>query len=133
MLCCLLPAGIVTTIHGEMRRHAVGYREEDYSGCYELLRGLPRLIHRGRATLDANISMEELTTAVGQMAYGQAPGLDGLSTDFYKHFLRGLGADLWEVLQECTQMGLLPTSCRNTVLSLIPKKGDLALLNKWTA
>ncbi|TWW59163.1 hypothetical protein D4764_06G0006930 [Takifugu flavidus] len=38
------------------------------------------------------------------MAYGQAPGLDGLSTDFYKHFWRCLGADLWEVLQECTQM-----------------------------
>lgn len=76
MLCCRLPAGIVTTIHGEMRRHAAGfYREEDYSGCYELLHGLPRLIHRGQATLDANISMEELTTAVGQMAYGQALGM----------------------------------------------------------
>lgn len=56
--------------------------------------GLPRLSHRDRATLNANISMEELTAAVGQIVSGQAPGLDGLPTDFYKHFWRCLGAGL---------------------------------------
>lgn len=50
--------------------------------------------------------MEELTAAVGQVASGQAPGLDGLPTDFYKHFWRCLGADLWGALQECPQTGL---------------------------
>lgn len=79
---------------------------------------------RDRSALDADISMEELTAAVGQMPSGQAPGLDGLPALFYKHF-RGC---LWEVLQECTKTGLLPMSCWDAVLSLIPKKGDLALL-----
>lgn len=52
--------------------------------------GLPRLSHRDRATLNANISMEELTAAVGQMASGRAPGLDGLPTDL-ETFLEAFG------------------------------------------
>ncbi|KAF7643645.1 hypothetical protein LDENG_00235850, partial [Lucifuga dentata] len=63
--------------------------------------------------------MEELTTAVGQMASGRAPGLDGLTADFYKRF--------WE----CFDGGSLPSSCWRAVLSLLPKKGDLALLKNW--
>ncbi len=27
--------------------------------------------------------------------------------------------------------GVLPTSCQHAVLSLLPKKGDLALLKNW--
>ena len=65
------------------------------------------------------------------MASGRAPGLDGLPADLYKHFWRVLGADLWGVLRECSGSGLLPASWRSAVLSLIPKKGDLALLKNW--
>uniref|UniRef100_A0A3B3WLD2 Reverse transcriptase domain-containing protein n=1 Tax=Poecilia mexicana TaxID=48701 RepID=A0A3B3WLD2_9TELE len=44
-------------------------------------------------------------------------------------FWRLLGEDLWEVLQELA--GILPSSCRQAVLSLLPKKGDLTLLKNW--
>uniref|UniRef100_A0A674PB36 Reverse transcriptase domain-containing protein n=1 Tax=Takifugu rubripes TaxID=31033 RepID=A0A674PB36_TAKRU len=136
MLCLRLPDETMTADQGEMRRHAVDfygtlYRAEDCSREDELLQGLPRLSQRDRSTLDADITLDELTAAVGQMASGRAPGLDGLPADFYKHFWRCLGADLWEVLQECTHTGRLPTSCQTAVLSLIPKKGDLALLKNW--
>ncbi|TWW77693.1 Transposon TX1 uncharacterized 149 kDa protein ORF 2 [Takifugu flavidus] len=136
MLCLRLPDGTMTADQGEMRRHAVDfygtlYRAEDCSREDELLQGLPRLSQRDRSTLDADITLDELTAAVGQMASGRAPGLDGLPADFYKRFWRCLGADLWEVLQECTHTGRLPTSCQTAVLSLIPKKGDLALLKNW--
>lgn len=69
-----------------------------------------------------------VTASVVQMASGRAPELDGLPADFYKHFWGCLGAEVWEVLQECTRTGLLTTSCRNAVLSVILKTGDLALL-----
>ncbi|TWW53858.1 Transposon TX1 uncharacterized 149 kDa protein ORF 2 [Takifugu flavidus] len=125
----------MTADQGEMRRRCgllrALYRAEDCSREDELLQGLPRLSQRDRSTLDADITLDELTAAVGQMASGRAPGLDGLPADFYKHFWRCLGADLWEVLQECTHTGRLPTSCQTAVLSLIPKKGDLALLKNW--
>lgn len=71
----------------------------------ELLQYLPLLGSEDRAVLDADISLEELTAAVGQMAAGRAPGLDGLPTDFYKRFWECLGADLWEVLNECSGSG----------------------------
>ena len=52
----------------------------------EVLQGLPQLSCRDRATFDADIFLEELTAAVGQMASGRAPGLDGLPADLYKCF-----------------------------------------------
>ncbi|TWW77384.1 hypothetical protein D4764_12G0007740 [Takifugu flavidus] len=76
-----------------MRRHTVDfygalYRAEDCTREDELQQGLPRLSQRDQPTLDANVSMEELTAAVGPMASGPPPGLDGLPRDFYKHFYR---------------------------------------------
>ncbi len=133
-----LPDGTVPTDTIFMRQHAEEFysvllRMEDCrSDCVDkLLQGLPQLGYIGRAVLDANISLEELTAAVGQMATGRAPGLVGLPEDFHQHFWRCLGADLWEVMQECSQIGLLPVSCRHAVLLPLPKKGDLALLKKW--
>ena len=138
MVCLRLPDGKMTTDPIEMRQHAVSFysvlfgKEDNHrESMDELLQDLPQLRPEDRAALDANISLEELTAAVGQMAAGRAPGLDGLPADFYKHFWDCLGTDLWEVLQECSQTGLLPTTCRHAVLSLLPKKGDLSLLKNW--
>lgn len=138
MDCLRLPDGRVTTDPTEMRQHAVDFygslfRREDGDGdsMDQLLQGLPQLTSEDRAVLDASISLEELTAAVTKMASGKAPGLDGLPAEFYKHFWKVLGADLWEVLQESSQIGLMPPSCRHAVLSLLPKKGDLALLKNW--
>lgn len=109
------------------------FRMEDCNReCVDvLLQGLPQLGTEDRAILDSNISLEEPTASVGQMAPGRAPGLDGLPVDFYKHFWKFLGVDLWEVLQVCSQTRLLSAFCRLAVLSLLPKKGDLALLKNW--
>ena len=65
------------------------------------------------------------------MNSGQAPGVDGLPVDFYKHFWGHVGADLHEVLLECYKDGVMPTRCRRAVLALLPKKGDLCLLKNW--
>lgn len=54
-----------------------------------LLDGIPQLTDVDRAILDAE--------AVGQMAPGKTPGLDGIPVDFYKHFWRLLGEDLREM------------------------------------
>ena len=138
MTCLKLPGGRVTTDPGEMRRHAV----EFYSGLFgaedcdvhcteELLEGLPQLSPRERDLLDIDLSLEELTTAVDQMASGRSPGLDGLPIDFFKTLWNIIGPDLHEVFLDCLKSGLLPVSCRRAVLSLLPKKGDLALLKNW--
>ncbi len=81
--------------------------------------------------LDSSVSFEELTDAVKQMKLGRAPGIDGLSADFYKAFWKYIGKDLYEVIQECFKEKRLPTSCQRAVLSLLPKKGDLSVLKNW--
>lgn len=109
MFCLRLPDGTVMTDPVQMRQHAVDFysalfRAEDCSSdCVkDLLQGLPQVGSSGRTVLDTNIPLEKLTAAVGQMALGRAPGLDGLPVDFYKHFWGCLGADLWAVPLECS-------------------------------
>ena len=133
-----LPGGRVTTSPGEMRTHAVNFYADFFGAeqcsmeCREeLLEELPQLIPGEKAALDSELTLEESTVAVNQMASRRAPGIDGLSTDFYQRFWNTLGPDLHSVLLECFRTGSLPVSCQRAVLSLLPKKGDLALLKNW--
>ncbi|KAJ3608922.1 hypothetical protein NHX12_023450 [Muraenolepis orangiensis] len=128
----------VTSSPEEMRDHAMdfytnlfGGEQCSIEGREEILEGLPQLSPEEKAALDLELTLEELTGAVNQMASGRAPGIDGLSGEFLKHFWGVLGADLRAVFSECFRTGSLPVSCRRAVLSLLPKKGDLALLKNW--
>lgn len=138
MACLSLPDGRVTTDPAEMRKHAVdfytalyGAEVSDVECTAELLQELPQLEQSERDALDSELSYEELTTAVNQLAPGRAPGIDGLPAEFFKHFWGCIGVDFREVLLECYEGGSLPTSCCRAALSLLPKKGDLALLKNW--
>ncbi|KAJ3614016.1 hypothetical protein NHX12_017593, partial [Muraenolepis orangiensis] len=138
MSCLKLPGGRVTSSPEEMRNHAMDFYTDLFGGeqCSiegreEILEGLPQLSPEEKAALDLELTLEELTGAVNQMASGRAPGIDGLSGEFLKHFWGILGADLRGVFSECFRTGSLPVSCRRAVLSLLPKKGDMALLKNW--
>ena len=116
--CLELPGGRVTTSPHEMRSHAMDFYTNLFGdeqcrmvGCEELLEGFPWLSDGKKAALDIELTLEELMAAVNQMASGQAPGIDGLMV--------------------CFRTGSLPVSCKHAVLSLLPKKGDLALLKNW--
>lgn len=138
MVCLRLPDGKVATEPAEMRKHAADFYTDlfradvcDVDSAAELLQGLPQLCPGDQDTLSADITLDELTAAVSQMASGKAPGIDGLPSDFFKHFLSILGQDLLDVFKECFKKGTLPASCWRAVLSLLPKKGDLTLLKNW--
>ncbi|KAJ3615285.1 hypothetical protein NHX12_018853, partial [Muraenolepis orangiensis] len=83
MSCLKLPGGRVTSSPGEMRNHAMDF--------YTDLFGLSP---EEKAALDLELTLEELTGAVNQMASGRAPGINGLSGEFLKHFWGIIGADL---------------------------------------
>ena len=90
MTCLELPGGRVTTCPNEMRSHAVDFytklfaeEQFDMEGREEILEALPQLSEGETAALDFELTLEELTIAVNQMASGCAPGIDGLSTDFF--------------------------------------------------
>lgn len=78
--------------------------------------------------MDSGLSLYQLSAAVLQMVSGLSSGQDALTADFSKHFRNILGLDFLQELLGCVKEGSLPASCRRAVISLLPKKGDLALL-----
>jgi hypothetical protein len=79
----------------------------------------------------APLALQELTTALHNTNRGKSLGLDGLTYDFYKEFWDLLGPLLLKVATTSLQDGQLPSSMRNGVITLIPKKGDFTVLSNW--
>ncbi|CAM2097764.1 unnamed protein product [Caretta caretta] len=65
------------------------------------------------------------------MPTNKSPGMDGLTMEFYCMFWDVLGPDLFTAWAESLQSGVLPLSCRQAMLALLPKKGDLHDLRNW--
>lgn len=127
--------GLKTSDSRQMRKIAVDFYSELYkkenteTGCVSQLLQQLLSLKRWSWILDSAVCFKGLTDAVMQMNSGRAPGIDGLPVDFYKGFWKINGRDFYEVIQECFKEKLLPKSCQREVLALIPKKGDLSLLN----
>ena len=58
------------------------------------------------------------------MENNKSPGLDGLSTNFYKHFWPILGHELISVRYYAVYHGQLPLTQKRGIISLLFKKGD---------
>ena len=67
------------------------------------------------------------------MENNKSPGLDGLSTNFYKHFWNLFGLELTRIYNNAYDHVQLPLSQRRGVISLIFKKGDRTKLQNWRA
>ncbi|KAK3520120.1 hypothetical protein QTP70_014376, partial [Hemibagrus guttatus] len=95
------------------------------------LKDLPKLSEQVARELDRELTLAELHKALQGMENERAPGIDGLSVEFYKAFWAVIGQDVLEVLRDSMNVGQLPLSCRRAVLTLLPKKGDLTHLKNW--
>ena len=65
------------------------------------------------------------------MANNKAPGCDGLSPEFYKYFWPDIKTLLIDSLNEGYYRGELSESQKQSILTLIFKKGDRKLLDNW--
>ena len=65
------------------------------------------------------------------MEAGKSPGNDGFPAEFYHRFWGLLGSDLVDTLNYGHNRGQLSPSQRQSVLSLLFKKGDRLLLKNW--
>ncbi|KAJ4946631.1 hypothetical protein JOQ06_024294, partial [Pogonophryne albipinna] len=61
----------------------------------------------------------------------RAPGIDGLSVEFYKAYWDVLSHDLLDVFNESLASGPMPMTCRRAVITLLPKKGNLQDIENW--
>ena len=71
---------------------------------------------------DGYVTLEEITEAINNLKSNKSPGLDGLSTNFYKYFWDILGPILVNVLNKSYDYQKLPFSQRQSILNLIYKK-----------
>lgn len=91
----------------------------------------PKLPVNARESCEGPITVEELKKALTSMENNKSPGIDGLSTNFYKHFWPLLCEKLALVYNYAFETGCLTVSQRRGVISLIFKKGNRTLLKNW--
>lgn len=116
----LTDTGQELTEPGQIRGRAMEFYSSLFQSEYEengelfeeFCDGLPQVSEETNSKLERPLSVQELHAALQSMQGRKAPGIDGLSVEFYKA----------EVFNESLASGSLPLSCRRAVLTLLPKK-----------
>ena len=81
---------------------------------------------------DEEISLQECTHVVEKcLKKNKSPGLDGLTSEFYKTFWPMIGPFLIEVYAETFKSGHLSNSQKKAVISLFFKSGDRDMLKNY--
>ncbi|KAL7875345.1 hypothetical protein AOLI_G00103080 [Acnodon oligacanthus] len=99
---CSLELELTTTFNSvlvgklQQKRKALGVYLNEMVKAALLLQGLPRLDSASSTELDSHLTLQDLTAAVGQVKAGRSPCIDGLPSDFYKHFWACIGGDCYE-------------------------------------
>ncbi|KAG7478661.1 hypothetical protein JOB18_005256 [Solea senegalensis] len=104
IVCLQLPDGKLTSDQAEIKRQVVNFYTELFGdeGCdgdasAALTLDLPQLSPEERCTLSSDITIDELTIAMSQMATGKTLRIDELPVDFFKNFCNELGLDQLDV------------------------------------
>ena len=133
-----LPSGCISEDPIEIKRHVREFYESlysrhatDESALNDLFVNIKTLDASLAEDLESSITVEELDNAVKQLGKNKSPGLDGLTSEFYQVFWPILRKDFQEILTSSLESGILPYSFRRAVITLLPKKGDLADISNW--
>ena len=85
-----------------------------------------------KAVCDSNITVAEIGKALHSMKKGRAPGIDGLSVEFYVHFWEYIQDPLICMYKECVEQKEMTTTMKQGIISLIPKPGkDAHCIDNW--
>ena len=91
----------------------------------------PTLTDEARESCEGLITAAELKKALDEMELNKSPGLDGLTSNFYKYFWNILGNTLTIVYNYAFEHEPLSVSQRRGVITLIFKKNDRTKLKNW--
>jgi len=90
-----------------------------------------KLSNEEREDLESAITLEELTKSINSANLSSAPGADGVSNRFIKHYWDYFKLPLLRLCNSCYEKGELPMIFRTANIKLIPKKGDLSKIKNW--
>ena len=92
---------------------------------------IPILTDTERDKCEGHVTLDETTDAVNKMANNKSPGIDGLTTNFYKHFWDLFGEKLTFIYNEAFLRGHLTLMQKRGIISLLYKKNDRTKLTNW--
>ena len=97
-----------------------------------LLRDLLKLTEEEAETLNGDLTLQEVSTALKNMKNNKSPGTDGFSVEFYKFFWADLGLFVVKALNEGFTKKLMSATQREGLIILLPK-GDKSrkLIKNW--
>lgn len=91
-----------------------------------------KLTDEQRDEMEGYFKKEEVLKSLKEMKNNKAPGLDGLSKEFYIAFWDLIGTDLLDVYSNIHLEGKTPTSMTEGLITMIYKeKGDINDLKNW--
>ncbi|KAJ3601544.1 hypothetical protein NHX12_032512 [Muraenolepis orangiensis] len=98
----------------QIRRRAVSFYSTLYTSEYEegetlsegFCNGLPQVSEEANSQLEGPLTIQELQTALQGMQGRRAPGIDGLSVEFYKAYWDVLSHDLLDVFNRVWPLAL---------------------------
>ena len=103
----------------------------DQQAQNKLLKNIPTLSDSSKDILEQDLTFEEFTRAIKESPSNKSPGIDGLPFEFYRKFWNLMGQDLFDVFNYSVQNNVLPKSCTRSVITLLPKTGNLGLIKNW--
>ncbi len=68
---------------------------------------------------------------IKKLQTGKAPGSDGLTADFYKHFAKTIAPILVIIYNVAFETGSLTSSQKLAIITLIFKKGDIRMVGNY--
>ena len=100
--------------------------------CLEFLADIntPLLSSDNQKVCDTSLTLMELYDALNGMPTSKVPGNDGLTKEFYIAFFDKLGPWLLKCLNFAFEKGVLTTSQRQAVITLVEKKEKISVTLK---
>lgn len=89
----------------------------------DIAKHIPKIKDSLKQTCENQIRITELDAVIGRLSLNKAPGSDGLTGDFYRHFWVDLKDLLLQVFNEIFETCVLPPTMRHGVIVSIPKPG----------
>ena len=104
--------------------------------CVEYLNSIktyvPTISEEFRTNCEKPILKCEFVEALKQMKTGKAPGIDGLTTEFFLCFWSIIEDPLMEMYRECIDKKEMSTTMKQGIISLIPKPNkDPLSIENW--
>jgi exonuclease III len=92
---------------------------------------IPKISKDSNEICEAEISIPEIIKAIEDLSKDKAPGIDGLTAEFYKTFKIQLAPILQNLYKCIYHNNIMTHTMRTGVITLLHKKGDTTDLKNW--